>query len=119
MKKKIKESPFTLAQTWKHCLAMWKWVSENYVEGINDVEQLKQQWVKENGFRLIHSNFGGCFFCDYANRQKNSACSVACPGAMVAPRFDCFNSTYYYDTKPKKFYQKLLKMDKKRRRNAK
>lgn len=118
MKKKIKTSPFTLAQTWKHCLAMWKWVAEHYIEGINTVEQLKEQWIEENGFRLKHT-CSDCFFCDYSNRQKNTNCSVSCPGTMVAPRFDCFNSAYHYDDKPEKFYQKLLKMNQKRRRNTK
>lgn len=113
-KKKIKSSPFTLAQTWKYCLEMWKWVSENYDPEANDVYGLKEQWMEENGFKLKHTA-SDCFFCDYADRQEDTACSVSCPGAMVAPRFNCDNDAYSFDEKPKKFYQKLLRMDQKRR----
>ena len=115
MKKKIKRSPFTLSQTWKYCLAMWKWVSENYDEEVNNVGLLKAQWVRENKFSMKYTGTD-CFFCDYSNRQKNDACHISCPGAMVAPRFDCDHSAYCYGEKPKKFYQKLLRLDAKRRK---
>lgn len=118
MKKKIKTSPFTLAQTWEHCLAMWKWISENYAAGTNTVSQLKEQWIKENGFVLKHT-LVDCFFCDYSNRQKNAACSVSCPGVMVAPQFDCCHPAYSHDTEPKKFYQNLLRIHRKWRNNKK
>jgi len=114
MKKKIKSSPFTLAQTWKYCLAMWKWIAENYDSEFNTVRQLKEQWMKENGFRLKYT-YTDCFFCDYSNRQKDIECEVSCPGAMVAPGFHCGADAYHFDEKPKKFYQKLLRMDRKRR----
>lgn len=116
-KKKSKTSPFTLAQTWKYCLQMWKDVADEY-EKYNQqifVSDLKTQWIKNHGF-CLQNTWSDCFFCDYANRQKDTSCKTDCPGALVAPHFFCGNSAYNYSTKPRKFYQKLLRMDKKRRK---
>ena len=115
MRKKIKRGPFTLAQTWEYCLAMWKWVSENYIAGLNTVEELKKRWLYENKIRMGWRGLS-CFFCDYSNHQKNKACSKSCPGAKVSPNFDCLNPAYYFTSKPRKFYQKLLRMDRKRKK---
>lgn len=118
MKDEINRSPFTLAQTWKYCLAMWEWVSDIYIQDRGDsVEDLKEQWCRENRV-WFEKTSTYCFFCDYANHRKDSSCQVSCPGVRVSPRFDCFNPTYSYRDKPVKFYKKLLKMEKKRKRKG-
>lgn len=117
-KKKKKRSPFTLAQTWKYCLQMWKFVAENYEGEANDIEWLKTIWTKKNKVEFLFTRCD-CFFCDYSNRQENVDCEVSCPGAKVSPRFHCCNKAYSFARNPKKFYQKLKRLDALRRRKEK
>jgi len=104
----------TLEQTWRHCLAMWKWIAEEVKqEGTWDVYVLKIEWMYK------HPQFGrivaGCFFCQYDYEQGTAACSQ-CPGRLVSKSFHCQDhKTYCFSEKPVKFYQKLLELNKKRK----
>jgi hypothetical protein len=104
----------TLNQTWKNCLRMWKWISEEWdCISSADVCQLKRQWMVEYmpGVPLISN----CFFCDYDANHNTSMCDH-CPGKLVSRSFDCTNRlSYNYVRQPKKFYKKLLQLDAKRR----
>lgn len=104
----------TLNQTWKNCLRMWKWIDKTWKPGMN-VLNLKREWLKKwmPDLDLICD----CFFCKYQVDEANPGgykCS-SCPGRLVSSRFHCCNITYVYRDKPKKFYQKLLQLDVKRR----
>ena len=102
-----------LDRTWRNCLRMWKWVSENY-DGEVPMSQMKYKWLKENRFtKPIH---GDCFFCDFAKDDPRDTGCHKCPGRLVSPRFTCTAVTYSYVTKTKKFYKKLLELDAKRKR---
>ena len=95
-----------LNDTWKNCLEMWGWVSE---QG-DDVEESKREWLKAHGFDgdKISAN---CFFCQYNEERKELGCSN-CPGKLVNENFDCQSDSYGYDTNPAKFYKKLVKLNK-------
>jgi len=104
----------TLEQTWRHCLAMWKWIAEEAKQGSTwDVYDLKAEWMDK------HPQFGGiivsCFFCHYDDEQGCGDCSQ-CPGRLVDKEFHClYHETYHFPEKPVKFYQKLLELNKKRK----
>ena len=101
---------WTLNQTWKYCLKMWKWIAEQVQKNnVWYIEELKQQWLQEHKFSKNLCN--NCFFCDY-NEQDD--CS-GCPGKLVTKSFDCCNHAYHFVHSPIKFYKKLLQLDKKRR----
>jgi len=93
---------------------MWKWISEQYDDNIS-VESLKARWLATN--RFTKSIYANCFFCEYAGQDEfeRFLCDERCPGKMVSTRFGCQNVTYHYQSNPKRFYRKLLKLDKKRR----
>ncbi|TSA58219.1 hypothetical protein D4R42_00130 [bacterium] len=101
MKKKL-----TLNQTWILCLRMWRWIAKNWKPG-NSVLYLKNKWLRENGFKDTRTRpIGKCFFCSYS---PNTCCN--CPGKLVNPIFNCFNDRYCFITKPKEFYQELLRLN--------
>jgi hypothetical protein len=100
----------TLDETWEYCLEMWRWIASVWCQG-NNVDKLKRQWLDENGFGNKHIT-ADCFFCLYAV----NVCSF-CPGRLVDFDFDCLDDEYYYFDKPREFYAKLLKLDKKRKRS--
>lgn len=108
----------TLNQTWTLCLRMWKWIDEQIGKGDRtDIDMLKYQWLKKNNYELgkIEED---CFFCE-RNINLNDGGGYPnckdCPGVLVNKRFACMNKTYHYTTKPRKFYQKLLQFNKKRK----
>jgi len=108
----------TLAQTWKLCLQMWKWIVKEIEKGTDlSVESLKQEWIDEHGYKAIEND---CFFCDYGGSNMGyegdaSGCTN-CPGRAVSKRFSCCAKSYHYYHKPKKFYQKLLELDAERKK---
>jgi len=58
-----------------------------------------------------------CFFCEYKDENETDEdedCAI-CPGVLVSPRFFCQNKSYPYDSKPRKFYKKLLQLNEKRK----
>ena len=101
----------TLNQTWVLCLRMWRWIAnvwktERYIRYC--VWELKDIWLKENGFKDVYSD---CFFCQY-REGANGDCNVVCPGALVDPNFDCYNIDYEWHRYPVEFYQELLRLNK-------
>lgn len=93
----------TLNQTWTLCLRMWRKISREWAEGIMDIHQLKEKWLKENGFEDITAD---CFFCDYDNASCRS-----CPGKLIDPEFDCTFTPYDYKDNPPGFYKELLRLN--------
>ena len=107
MKKKL-----TLNQTWTLCLRQWKWIIKQLDAGsVECIANLKEQWTKQNEYGINRIN-ANCFFCEYASRHLD--CTQSCPGKLVSKQFDCENSSYIYRIKPRKFYKKLLELNKKR-----
>lgn len=107
----------TLNQAWTLCLKQWKWIIGQLDAGQTvSLECLKNRWIRQNGYgRDEIGNY--CFFCEYSE-QHSKDCGT-CPGRLVAPRFNCCNPAYFYSRKPYKFYAKLLRMDKKRKKSRK
>lgn len=97
----------TLNETWKQCIAMWKWIAEQ--KGVNTV-LLKIRWLGEHGFEGIEC---GCFFCDYADGQAGVDCEK-CPAVMIDPNFSCDKPKYHYRKKRIAFYEKLVALNEKR-----
>lgn len=120
---KMTTNKMILDQTWKNCLRMWKWIAETWKPGMN-VCTLKRQWLKKF-WKKEKNPHVECFFCEYnqynlcnirgVDDPFHSGCQQ-CPGILVSTRFHCGRTTYYYRDKPKKFYQKLLQLDVKRRK---
>jgi len=110
--REMMQKKLTLGQTWKQCLAMWKWIAEQKKQGRElDGEGLKAIWMeKYPRFGEIENN---CFFCEY-DTKRSGDCSN-CPGKLVSKRFDCINITYDYYDKPIQFYRKLVELNEKRK----
>lgn len=116
----------TLNETWKQCLRMWKWIVGQLDKGrcrVDDyetIDDLKHEWVKKfwKGKQPDHD----CFFCWYANNNRNKECDIEddccknCPGKLVSPSFDCIKKSYHFRDKPRAFYRKLLQLDAKRKK---
>jgi len=94
-----------LEQTWENCLAMWKWISENW-DGCN-VHELKKEWLEEHGFSKIPND---CFFCEYDDTER----CQNCPGRLVDRDFSCQMVAYHYADRPVEFYNKLLELNSRR-----
>ncbi len=104
-----------LDRTWKNCLRMWEWISENWKQGM-EAESMKSEWLRAH--RFSDDMYNNCFFCEYMDRHRHQTTFETCdgcPGALVSRRFHCMNATYCF-TKPKAFYRELVRLDKKRRR---
>ena len=108
-----KVDELTLDESWKECKRMWKHVSS--VEGDSElgVEELKDEWLKNNGYNVADV-YAGCFFCNYDSIHCSGGCD-SCPAAMVDDEFCCNNDEYSYLKEPKKFYAKICKLDGKRK----
>jgi len=107
----------SLDETWHYCLEMWKSIGEKKPRGgyrlggsPNNIHDAKVNWLRENGFdpACIASQ---CFFCDYISRYDDPSCNN-CPGREIDPKFDCIDDRYCYYASPKKFYAKLVKLNK-------
>ena len=100
----------TLNETWKNCLAMWKWIAEQIRTGDKrSVDELKRAWVRDHGFEDVMYY---CFFCDYVV-SKSANCG-ACPARLIDPKFGCRRAEYDFFDEPIKFYEKLVALNKER-----
>lgn len=107
----------TIDEIWKYCLAMWKWIakqseSERFKSGEINLADLKVEWLEKHGpgYYII----GDCFFCHWNNKKGSGGPCKCCPGKAVDKSFICNDLRWDYFSKPKEFYEKLLKMNKKR-----
>ncbi len=110
-----------LDRSWTNCLRMWKWISENLPDGFSEatndmkyfvIENLKSQWLQENGFFKWLPN--DCFFCAYDEKHGNGCAS--CPAGLVKKGFRCYDAPYHYAMKPIDFYQYINELDLERRK---
>lgn len=99
----------TIDETWKNCLAMWKWIAGQVHHPYFSVSFLKSEWLRKNGFESYTIN-EDCFFCDYDKRGCRD-----CPGVLVDVDFYCTKSEYSWNKHPILFYKKLVSLDKKRK----
>ena len=104
-----------LDEIWKLCKSMWRWVAEHIDEFNGNVPKAKSVWLNDHGFVGSKRPRSDCFFCDAAGV---GSCEF-CPGYDIDPAFDCGDSDYSHYTKPKKFYNKIRSMDRKRKQGAK
>ena len=103
----------TLDETWKYCLAMYKWIARQCelllsAPTVISIGRLKCKWLEEHGFSNIEFD---CFFCDYRVEKHRMDCR-ACPGKKVDRNFSCIDSLYSYYGQPTLFYKKLLELNK-------
>lgn len=106
-----------LDRSWKNCLRMWKWISENLPDGFSEasiamreyvVAVLKREWLRKNHFtKLLPSN---CFFCAY-DRKHGDECD-SCPARLVKAGFHCTDVFYCYSINPIAFYERLVMLNK-------
>ena len=108
-----------LNRSWKNCLRMWEWISENLPQGFSRfnleekeevINKLKIKWLKNNQFTNVISQH--CFFCEY-DKHHNDDCST-CPACLVEPGFHCDDDLRSFRFKPIKFYIRILKLNIKR-----
>ncbi len=108
-----------LDRSWKNCLRMWKWITENLPAGFSKkshgdkeiiIDSLKKQWLKKNKFTNYIIN--ACFFCEYDRHHQNDCCT--CPAGLVESDFHCDNTEQSYRHDPIKFYIRVLELNIKR-----
>lgn len=108
----------TLNETWKLCLAMWKWIAgqakKEGEEGI-DIEGLKDQWLKKHGYDKGDIS-DACFFCEYHRQHPTKGTSCNCPATKIDKEFNCMEFGYCYCCHPIAFYNKLVSLNRKRRK---
>lgn len=100
----------TLDKTWENCLAMWKWIAENY-DGTVHPMTMKRQWLRQN--RFTKERLFNCFFCEYGKTKDEFLNCSKCPafGTHKKPG-GCENyGSYNWHSKPKQFYAKLVKLN--------
>lgn len=112
----MKQRKLTLDETWKYCLAMWKWIAKQGRAGCDDIYALKYDWVKAHGFGdwVLCAN---CFFCEYAEKiaiESDIPFCSNCPGQKVDCHFRCRGTDYEYAKHPIEFYNKLVSLNRKR-----
>ena len=111
----------TLDESWELCLKQWPWIIKQLDGGSKEiVEELKDQWLEENGFTDI-CICNECFFCEYAYQHDKSFCPTKCPlcpGRKIDTDFFCLRDDYHYQKSPHKFYEKLLSLNKKRKKKG-
>lgn len=99
----------TLNQTWKYCLRMWKWITEQIKKGNKaSIWTLKEEWLKNNGFKNKRIR-DKCFFCNYCHQYCEK-----CPACLIEGDFYCMDLDYDYIIEPIKFYNKLIQLNEKR-----
>ncbi len=112
-----------LDRSWKNCLRMWKWISENLPDGFSAasgavkefvIDTLKRTWLKKNRFTNKMSN--DCFFCAYDEKYGDDC--EHCPAKLVETHFHCGDWSYHYYFNPIEFYNRLIKYDKIREATA-
>ncbi len=109
-----------LDRSWKNCLRMWKWISENlpdwFSESSNDIKDfvidaLKQNWLKKNKFTKKVAQ--DCFFCAYDVKHGNEC--ESCPAGLVKRGFHCTDLNYHFTYNPVEFYNEIVRLNSKRR----
>jgi len=107
----MQNKKLTLNETWKWQLRLSGYIAKEKRAGsITDVFTLKKTWLEKNwrGKQI----FGNCFFCQYGIGD-----CTQCPGIKVNARFGCENRTYHFRYKPIAFYNKLVSLNKKRKKS--
>ena len=108
MKKRL-----TPNQIWTLCLRMWRWIAKVWQTPRYkryDVPDLKEIWLRKNGFHT--ESTASCFFCDYTYTNEDDPTCFSCPGVLVDSGFRCWLLPYDYETRPVEFYQELLRLNK-------
>lgn len=104
----------TLNRTWVWQLKMSGWIAEQKKMGnLLSVPSLKREWLRNNWTgKPLHLR---CFFCEY---NEKSGC-MECPGVLVDRQFRCNVKKYHYSDHPIPFYNKLVSLDRKRKKKNK
>lgn len=109
MRKKL---TLKLHEAWKLCLKQRKWIAgEIDRDSTLCSVGLKYQWFTKFGKGI--EPIACCYFCEYDAQFKKDC--THCPGKLVSYRFSCGYKGCIYNRHPRKFYAKLLRLDKKRR----
>lgn len=104
----------TLDETWRLCISMWRWIAKKKREGTReDAGWLKTVWLQKHKFGDTFVVYN-CFFCDYDVDHKCGCKS--CPGTKVDKEFYCQNLSYHWHYKPITFYNKLVSLNRKRKK---
>ncbi len=113
----------TLNETWRLCLSMWKWIAKQKRAGtLKDTYNLKVEWLQKHW--VGKDVYDECFFCDYQIQHRKREYEGAsdcpgCPGALVDKWFDCYHSGCDWFYNPIAFYNKLVSLNRKRKKKAK
>lgn len=107
----------TLDKSWELCLKQWRWIAKR-IRADNEygAVALKYVWLRKNG--IIKQPHAGCFFCEYGKQHKkgSSAYCDYCPAKKIDKEFYCEHPEYHYSYLSLKFYAKLLKLNRKRKK---
>lgn len=110
-----------LESCWKDCLDMWKSIADTArIKPELNIAREKALWLYRNHKRAYHN----CFFCQYAINVGSPRESIDvkgygcrnCPGVLVDASFDCGDDYYDYEEQPILFYEKLVELNKKRKK---
>ena len=113
----------TLSETWTLCLQMWKWIAGQVKKGRTETGALKKEWLLEHDWgdgELVNN----CFFCEWALGKDDAetysygGCPNRCPASKIDENFSCRNIEYDYYDCPIKFYQKLVRLNKIRKKQG-
>lgn len=103
----------TLNRTWELCLTMWKWIVEQLNAGSRlPIWRLKRAWLAEFGKGKVPEGF--CYFCEYNIRHNGGDCTI-CPIKLISRNLGCGYKGFSWNFEPRKFYARLLRLDKRRR----
>ncbi len=110
-----------LDRSWKNCLRMSKWISENLPDGFSELSDdikrsiighLKLQWLGEN--RFTRPLLNNCFFCEFNESSDAPMDCEKCPAGLVKKGFCCMEEDFHYALNPINFYRRILKLSKRR-----
>lgn len=100
----------TLNETWKRCLAMWRWIVARRKEGDErDVWNLKDAYLAE--FDPDADPLNKCYFCQYNVVFPVSSYCANCPGVLVDPAFNCMSNEYHFQLHPEAFLSELERLN--------
>jgi len=115
-----------LDETWKNCLSMWRHAARKIraIAGFNQmpcnnqsdlIDEIKDAWCEKRDFKNITHD---CFFCNFAGstHTRSLCCNEKCPARRVDNSFYCDNDNYHYLHNPIAFYNKLMALDRKRKK---
>ena len=100
-----------LDKCWRNQMSLSRWLAQ-HKEQYRSCYAAKSAWLRKRGYSIYELE-NECFFCDY-NRSHTRLGCVVCPGILVDETFSCMNDDYNYATEPKKFYNKLRSLNRKR-----